>query len=100
MVQTKEENLALMARTKKGRNPFAPKKFFHAKKKEINKNFDKSNILYYYYQNSRHFAWNFHTRKRRERRIHASTDVKETSKKETTRKYYLVSIFSKYLIMR
>ena len=41
-VHTKEENLALMARTKKGSKPFAPKKFFHSKQKEITKNFEKS----------------------------------------------------------
>ena len=37
---TKEENIALATRTKKWRNPFAPK-FFCAKKIEINKSFDK-----------------------------------------------------------
>ena len=41
VVHTNMENLDRKAKTKKGRKPFAPKKSLHAKKKEINKGFDK-----------------------------------------------------------
>ena len=55
-MHTKEENLALMARTKKGRKPFAPKKYFHSKKKEITKNFEKSKFKCFYHGKKGHFA--------------------------------------------
>ena len=41
VVSTKEENLALTVRTKRGRKPFTPKKSLCAKKKEINTIFEK-----------------------------------------------------------
>ena len=37
----KEENIFLRERMDKGRNPFTPKKLFHAKKNEFNKDFYK-----------------------------------------------------------
>ena len=45
VVSNEEDNIYLMERTKKGRNPFTPKKSLHAKKKETNKGFEKSKIL-------------------------------------------------------
>ena len=94
-----------MKRTKKGRKLFTPKNLFPSKNKEINKIFDKSNLLFYYCQNPGHFAWNFHTRKRRKGIFHASTIIEETSKnyaleeKETRREYYLVSDLFRSLSM-
>ena len=38
---TKEENIYLMERKKKWRNPFATKKSFHEKKNNFKKDFDK-----------------------------------------------------------
>ena len=96
-MHTKEENLALRAKTKKGRKPFAPKKSLHTKKKEIDKGFDKSKLLCFYCQKLGHFIRDCHVKKRKEGRFHASTAVEETSKedapkeKETRREYYLVS---------
>ena len=92
----KKENIALTARTKKGRNPFSPKKSLCAKKKEINKGFEKSKILCFYCQNMGHFIWDCRVKKIKEGRFHASIVVKENSKedapeeKETRREYYLV----------
>ena len=78
-VHTKEENLALMARTKKGRKPFSPKKYFHTKKKEITKNFEKTKFKCYYYGKKGHFARECNKRKKDEGKFHASTAVEETS---------------------
>ena len=100
VVHTKEENITLIARTKKGRRPFAPKKSLHAKKKEINKGFEKSKLLCFYCQKSRHFIQDCCVKKRKEWSFHASTIVKENSKedtpegKERRREYYLVSALS------
>ena len=65
-MHTKEENLALMARTKKGRKPFTPKKFFHSKKKEITKNFEKSKFKCFYCGKKGHFARECNKRKKLE----------------------------------
>ena len=95
-----------MERTKKGRNPFAPKKSLHAKKKEINKGFDKSKLLCFCCQKSGHFIQDCHVKKRKEGRFYASATVEENSKedapkeKETRREYYLVSVLSGSLITR
>ena len=75
IVHTKEENLALMARTKKGRNPFAPKKNFCAKKKEIHKGMNRSKLICFYCKKSGHFTQHCNIRKIKEGRIHASTAV-------------------------
>ena len=86
-----------MARTKKGRNPFTPKKSLCAMKKDINKGFDRSKILFFYFKNLGHLIWDFRVKKRKEGIFHASTTVEENSKedapeeKETRREYYLIS---------
>ena len=104
MVQTKEENLGLTARSKKGRKTFSPKNSLGEKKKETNKGFEKSKILYLYCKNPRQFVRDCHVRERKEGIFHASTTVEENSKedapeeKETRREYYLISSLSVSLI--
>ena len=94
-----------MDRTKKGRKSFSPKKSLCAKKKETNKCFEKSKMLCFYFQKSGHFIQDFHVKKVKEGRSHASTAIEETSKedapkeKETRMEFYLVSALSRYLIM-
>ena len=93
-----------MARTKKGRKPFAPKKFFHSKKKEITNNFEKSKFKCHHCGKRGHFARECNKRKKDEGNFHASTAVEETShkitpeEKETRREYYLVSSLSGSII--
>ena len=98
MVSTKEENIYLIARTKKEKKPFSPKNNFYAKKNDIHKGFYKYKILFFYCEKEGHFIWDFRERKRKEGRVHASIVVEETSKdaseeKETRREYYIVSDF-------
>ena len=75
MVSTKEENLSLMARTKKERKHISPKDTFRAKKKYIHEGMDKSKLICFYCKNTGHFIWDFNARKIKEGRIHASTTV-------------------------
>ena len=59
---------------KKRRNPFAPKKLFHAKNK-FKKDFKKSKVEFFYCGNKGYFARECHARKKNEQRLHASTIV-------------------------
>ena len=67
MASTKEDNLALMARTKKERKPYAPKNTFCAKKKEIRKGMDKSKLIFLYCKKAVHFIQDCNTRKIKKR---------------------------------
>ena len=93
-----------MARTMKGRKPFSPKKYFHTKKKEITKNFEKSKFKCYYYGKKGHFARECNKRKKDKGKLHASTVVEETlhkitpKEKETRGEYYLVSTLAGSII--
>ena len=94
-----------MARTKKGRKPFPPKKLFHAKKKEFTKNFDKSKVKCFYCGKRGHFARECNKNKKDEEKFHASTVIEETPKtnapeEKETREYYLISTLSRYIITR
>ena len=105
MVHTKEENLALTNKTKKGRNPFTPNKLFHAKNKEFTMNFEESKFICLYYGKRGHFARECNEKKKDEGKFYASIVVEETPQKNapeekgTRREYYLVSIFFGSLIM-
>ena len=48
LIEMTERMIARKDRTKEGRNPFTPKKFFCAKKKEINKRFESKILCYYF----------------------------------------------------
>ena len=96
-VCTKEENLSLMTRMKKGRKPFTSNKLFHGKKRMFKKDFDKSKDELFYCGKKGHFAKECYERNKKEGRIHAFTVVeggepcqKKSSKEEHDRKeFYL-----------
>ena len=48
VIAVTERTISRKDRTKEGRNPFTPKKFFCAKKKEINKRFESKILCYYF----------------------------------------------------
>ena len=68
---TKEEDISLMERIKKGRKPLS------TKKDEFNKYFDKSKAWCCYSQKEGHYAREFYAKKKNKEKFHVSTIVDE-----------------------
>ena len=52
-------------------------KYFHSKKKEFNKEFNKSKVQCFYCHEKGHYAREFYVNKKSQERFHASTLVEE-----------------------
>ena len=76
-VYTKEENLALTTRMKKGKRHFSQKNFLHSNKKLFNKYFDNSKVRCYNYDKKGHYAKECKEEKNGKGRFHASTTIED-----------------------
>ena len=81
---SKEENIIVMARMKRGKKHFSQKKFYHPKEKVYNKDFDKSKIKCYNCKNKFHYARECRAKKiiKFKGRFHASTVMKDEPTRE------------------